>query len=116
MDRFKGFDFGKSDICFPNVANAPTLKIIHQPMPIYRMRYKTDSRNTCLLADVNNESLSDDDDANDEGLSSIGQPSQNQNPRSTRKTKKIYPELEVSAFDWDSRGGDARRFRDHFLQ
>ena len=100
MDRFKGFDFGKSDIGFPNVVqNTPTLKIIHQPMPIYRMRYKTDSRNTCLLADVHNESLSDDDDAHDDVPSSSGLSTQNQNPKSTRKTKKIYPELEVSFSD-----------------
>ena len=34
-----------------NNQKIPILKIIHEPMPVYRMRYKTDLRNTCLLAD-----------------------------------------------------------------
>lgn len=36
---------------FPNARPIPFVKIVHQPTPVYRMRYKAEKRTTFLLAE-----------------------------------------------------------------
>ena len=76
--------------CSLSLENLVEIKIVRQPNSVYRMRYRTDPRQTNLFSNELISNYSSDDSSSTENISIP-----NTSAQSTKKSKKKFPKIKI---------------------